>query len=876
MTEPQELSPAPSTGPRASTLLVTTGLVLLGLWAALPWAASRVIPMLAADTAMAPLTLDVRRIGPFGLDLAQIAGGPQSSVRIKNLQVDWSVAGLLQGKVDDVRVVGLEVQVRETGGKWEVPCLTGGPESRAHGSALFLPGIERLAVDGRGNLDGRALTMSLPFAVNGSLERGGSAVLDLHAALSGQDMQARIQANLADKTLRLSCSLPDASIAALTRLIPGRKDTPTSGWVQVQAELGLDRDGRPRVETRLEARDFQAMLGADLLAQEGNASAQFAWQEGEPHLIISPVRLRSPLPVTVALRDIRADVAAKNVAFSWGIELGKMPGLAWTTTPRLAGQTSIQFTDQGFEAQTTAELGPIRTSLPSHAGLSASLDPSPLRIAISSNATATHMDANLALDALNLTRDNQSARLADLNLRASASLSSGRIVGTASLDGGRLEANQPGARLTTNSLGGQCAFDLGDNQTVSGVVSASARAVSGQTAANVSLRLPLAWPAPSATAGQAQADLQFRGKTVARGASSLRQSAQGIVLDGTLSLLPVAVRAALKGLLDLRNPASSWVQVKAGQSVSLPGNLAQLAPTLKSLTGSARLDLEARWDTARGGPSFPVEVRLSGATLTHGQTKTTLTNANLGLAFPDLLAFRSAPAQRLHFDRLQLGSVVLEKGDLRFQFEALHSILIEGCHASWAGGRVGSHAFRIDPGTEDYTVELYCDRVQLAQALSQFGMTKAQGGGTANGRIPVRYSRGSISFDDGFLYSTPGENGVLRIPGTEMLTAGVPPDSPQFAQLDLASEALKDFAYEWAKVGLNTQDQELLLALQLDGRPTQPLPFAFNRDIGGFTRVTGESPGSTFQGIRLDVNFRLPLDQLLQYRKVLQLMKNGG
>lgn len=54
MTEPQELSPAPSTGPRASTLLVTTGLVLLGLWAALPWAASRVIPMLAADTAMAP------------------------------------------------------------------------------------------------------------------------------------------------------------------------------------------------------------------------------------------------------------------------------------------------------------------------------------------------------------------------------------------------------------------------------------------------------------------------------------------------------------------------------------------------------------------------------------------------------------------------------------------------------------------------------------------------------------------------------------------------------------------------------------------------------------------------------------------------------
>ena len=60
-------------------------------------------------------------------------------------------------------------------------------------------------------------------------------------------------------------------------------------------------------------------------------------------------------------------------------------------------------------------------------------------------------------------------------------------------------------------------------------------------------------------------------------------------------------------------------------------------------------------------------------------------------------------------------------------------------------------------------MELYCDRVQLAQALEQFGMTQVRGGGTANGRIPLHYAGGLLSFDDGFLYSTPGEKDVFQI-----------------------------------------------------------------------------------------------------------------
>ena len=114
------------------------------------------------------------------------------------------------------------------------------------------------------------------------------------------------------------------------------------------------------------------------------------------------------------------------------------------------------------------------------------------------------------------------------------------------------------------------------------------------------------------------------------------------------------------------------------------------------------------------------------------------------------------------------------------------------------------------------------------------------------------------------------------VTGARVLTAGIPENTPQFAQVDLAVEALKSYEYTWAKLGIDTEGENLRLNLQFDGRPTGPLPFVYQKEFGGFVRVSADHPGSVFQGIRLDVNFRLPLDQLLQYRQLLELMNNGG
>jgi hypothetical protein len=108
---------------------------------------------------------------------------------------------------------------------------------------------------------------------------------------------------------------------------------------------------------------------------------------------------------------------------------------------------------------------------------------------------------------------------------------------------------------------------------------------------------------------------------------------------------------------------------------------------------------------------------------------------------------------------------------------------------------------------------LYCDGLDLAAILEQFGAAEAEGNGTVNGKIPVRYNNGRITFNDGLLFSTPGSRGRIKFRDTKKLAAIIPQDSAQYVNIELAREALKDFQYKSARIGLNTENEDLLLSL---------------------------------------------------------------
>jgi hypothetical protein len=260
-------------------------------------------------------------------------------------------------------------------------------------------------------------------------------------------------------------------------------------------------------------------------------------------------------------------------------------------------------------------------------------------------------------------------------------------------------------------------------------------------------------------------------------------------------------------------------------------------------------------------------IKLSNGHLRLKEPALAISGIHLDFFIPDLLKMKSAPHQKIEFSSASMGNLEVTEGEIVFQMESPQRLFLEKSHFQWCGGNVDTNSSLYAIDENDINLNLYCDRLNLARVLEQLGGIKAQGEGAVNGRIPISYHNKKLRFDDGFLFSTPGVGGTIRLTGTDVLMSGVPEGTPQFSQLDLAREALKHYDYKWAKVNIDTKDKILHLGLELDGKPVKPLPFVFNHEFGGFVRVGPDKPGSNFQGIRLNVNFKLPLDEVLKYGK---------
>ncbi|MBC2713028.1 MAG: YdbH domain-containing protein [Desulfosarcina sp.] len=302
-------------------------------------------------------------------------------------------------------------------------------------------------------------------------------------------------------------------------------------------------------------------------------------------------------------------------------------------------------------------------------------------------------------------------------------------------------------------------------------------------------------------------------------------------------------------------------------------DLARFVPAAKGLTLSGTVSAQGKAAISRKGLDGFLDVEMTGGALTMAEKKITVEGIDTTLRFPELPRIRSGPAQQIRFARAAMGGIVVDGGTFDVQVESETTLFVEKGRLFWCGGKVDAQALRITAGKQDYNVSLYCQRLGLSRILEQLGSMNARGTGTVNGRIPIVYSNGNIRFDDGFLFSTPGEAGRIQLTGTEILTRGIPAGTAQFAQVELAQEALKDYAYTWAKLGLVSEGEDFVMRLQFDGKPANPLPFVYKKEIGSFVRVEAGAQGSVFQGIGLDVNLRLPLNQLLQYKDIVNMIQ---
>lgn len=398
------------------------------------------------------------------------------------------------------------------------------------------------------------------------------------------------------------------------------------------------------------------------------------------------------------------------------------------------------------------------------------------------------------------------------------------------------------------------------------------------TATGIGGKIPFQWPPVGrGTPGTFAVSAVKWGKHLLGGVTfSLRQEADDMAFSGKYNnpILPnfvTTITGSAGRVTDAKAPF-----LKAKLSASQPAeeiDLGNLHPAASGIRFNGEIKLTAEVSLSAVDHLASLSVGIKNAAVGLPEKKAALTGISTEMNFPDLFSLRSDPKQALRVTGITYGDIEATDLNVDFQIESPSSFFIEQSRFKWCRGNISAQSFRISPGVDDYRITLYCDRLNLADILKQFGAARADGEGAVNGKIPLVFSEGKLSFQDGFLYSTPGAGGRIAVAETRMLTVGMSPDSPQYMQMEIAREALKDFDYQWVKMNLSTEGKDLLMRLSFDGKPAGELPFAYKQETGGFVRVMTDAKGSVFQGIRLDVNFRLPLDDILKYKEIINLMK---
>jgi hypothetical protein len=313
--------------------------------------------------------------------------------------------------------------------------------------------------------------------------------------------------------------------------------------------------------------------------------------------------------------------------------------------------------------------------------------------------------------------------------------------------------------------------------------------------------------------------------------------------------------------------------LQSGMTSFAPINLGKFDRGLDKSYFSGELGIDTLLKFGESGLQGKMQVNLHKGIFEIPEKKYTVKGIDLSMLLPELPNLRTAPAQTLNFTEASIGNLTFSQGKLVWQLESTTSIFLEEGVVQWAGGRVFTNSVRLSPEMKEVVVPIFCDRLKLTELLHQFGMNDAAGEGTVNGRIPLRIGRDTIGFEDGFLYSSPGQGGSIKIAALDLLSTGIPKNSPQFGQVDFAAEALKNFRYNWVKLLLDTEGEDLIMQMQMDGRPVQSLPFSYDSKTGVLHRTDNTEQGID-QPIRLDVNFRLPLNRFLGYSgKIQDLIK---
>jgi hypothetical protein len=890
---------------------------------------SRIVSILKKDAGISEFTLDLRELDLSGADLGPLYLGSQQNpaLIIHSIQVDYSPQELYQKKIRAVVVNGVELYAEFKNGQlglrgFDLEKLFSQLQAvRARNKRTddrFLPSFpQRIEINSATLIcEINKQAYRIPFEMVTVAQDQAAPILNVlvHLYSRGQPVKISTRVDLAHNRLSAQLAADRLNLLQFADIFASVAGLHVAGIAELEANADFILNPfsissiRGRVtgsglNVSYKRAQFQTLSDAHQnekpLIIDFERSAGTNW-----NIRLSDFAAGTPLPLRIAGMAATIQPHADQYELSGNVKLTFEPAASPITASvpmrlKKPFDLPLQFSGRYSNSGTWHFELARRGNPPGGRKNDAALDFNQIHIA--SRSPAVELAANgqggkitaaykLQVPDVHISSDSVNILLAQLVLTGETRIDPDRHRSTAS----RIDLALSGAKLTTNTVRIEAnrlaaAYRLQIND-------ARARQVNGQVKfdgvhvadmhnriefAKVHGNLPLRFPATTAPKmGMVEIEaVRYQNMDLGTIKADAQQTAEGIAFNGNLkSPLVPALSANFTGETRLTSLEDPETRVRyeiyypaAGPEI----DLAKLLPAAAGFIFKGKLHEKGDVLIGKKGLSASATTHLSDGKLQHQPSRVTIEGIQMDLVIPDLVNVRSAPGQKLKFARASAGEMTLENGEIDFQIESLRSVLVEKSHFTWCEGKVDAPAIRLTSGTADYSIILYCDRLDLAKVLQQFGVASVTAEGQLNGRIPLRYRSGQLSFTDGFLYTTPGESGKIRMTDTEILTAGIPPDTPQYVQMELARKALEDYDYEWAKLNLTTEGEDLLLKMQLDGKPAKSLPFVYQKEMGAFAKVEAGVQGSTFQGIRLDVNFRLPLNKIMQYKELIQMIQKS-
>ena len=362
------------------------------------------------------------------------------------------------------------------------------------------------------------------------------------------------------------------------------------------------------------------------------------------------------------------------------------------------------------------------------------------------------------------------------------------------------------------------------------------------------------------------AGIRYKKENIANLATTFSVTPEGIGFAGE-------IQSRRSGSLRVKFTGSSTANEPLSLSYTVPATLVSNAsiPAFislpKGLTFSGRLEGKGTLAYGPGGVHGNTALSFQKGKLDMKEQKIHLEGITADLTLPMLPYIMSGPSQQLKIATMDIGNLKFTDGRITFRIENTETLFIEQSRLTWCGGKVESGSLRISLANPELATTLYCDRLQFTELLGQLGITDAEGDGSLNGRLPLLFNGHELVFDDGFLFSTPGNGGIVRFNNTAMLRQGLP-DTGQAAHLEYSMQAMENFSYNWTKLTFNSKGDDLQISMQIDGKPTTPLPFGYSSG-----QLVHTTTGAGIQHpIRLDVNFHLPFAQMFKYGQSFQKM----